>query len=171
VIHRHLEVPVGTPVERWPSAALADVLERGDLGDWQPVVAAVARDPCGALADRLLLLVDAYPTQGTSAVWRAWIHRCRARAEGPLPVAAAPLAALRRARGMTQAEVARRVGMSQSDLSKVERRKDVRVSTLRAFAQALGGRLRLLVEVGAERFELRLPSSRPSAARARGAGR
>jgi DNA-binding Xre family transcriptional regulator len=167
VIHRHVEVPEGTPVERWPSPALVDVLERGDLADWQPLAAAVAREPSGPLAERLLQLVDAYPAYGTSPLWRAWIDRCRARAEGPLPAAAAPLPALRRRRGLTQVELARRMGLSQSDLSKLERRTDVRVSTLAAVATALGGRLRLVLDLGGETVEIRLPGRRRRAARGR----
>ena len=51
------------------------------------------------------------------------------------------LATLRRKKGLTQAELAKRIGMSQSDLSKFERRGDVRLSTLRAYVAALGGDL------------------------------
>ncbi len=52
------------------------------------------------------------------------------------------------------AELSGRIGMSQSDLSKLERRRDVRVSTLRELADAVGGRLRILLEVGGEQAEL-----------------
>lgn len=156
MIHRHLEVPAGTPVERWPSAALIDVLERGDLADWKPLAASVARAPFGPLAERLLTLVDVHPMYGTSAAWRAFIDRCRARAEGPLAIDAAGLSELRLRHGLTQEELARRMQMSQSDLSKLERRADVRLSTLRAVATALGGRLRVLFESGRDRVEIRL---------------
>jgi hypothetical protein len=47
--------------------------------------------------------------------------------------------------------------MSQSDFSKLERRRDVRLSTLRAWVAALGGRLRLLFELDDEEIEIRLP--------------
>ena len=53
----------------------------------------------------------------------------------------ASLASLRRQRGLTQAQVAVRLGMSQSDVSKLERRQDLRLSTLQAYARTLGGRL------------------------------
>jgi len=48
---------------------------------------------------------------------------------------------LRRTRGLTQQQVAGVLGMTQPEVSKLERRGDVRVSTLRAYVVALGGRL------------------------------
>lgn len=75
--HRHLDVAPGTPPEELPSAALVDLLERGDLDDWRPLAAAIAKDPKGELAERVLRLVKAYPMYGTTALWRAWIARLR----------------------------------------------------------------------------------------------
>lgn len=159
--HRHLSYPPGTPVEKWPVAALLDVLERGDLGDWRPIVVAVARNPNGPFAARVMETVNAYPMYGTSALWRAWIDRRRARAEGAMaPATPIALAKLRRRMGRTQVDIARRIGISQSDLSKLERRKDVRLSTLNAYAKALGGRLRLLLYAGTEMSELRIGASK-----------
>lgn len=50
---------------------------------------------------------------------------------------------LRRSLGVTQEELAGRLGTRQDSLSRTERRHDVKVSTLRAYIQALGGRLAL----------------------------
>jgi DNA-binding Xre family transcriptional regulator len=142
MIHRHLAHAADTPPERLPSAALVDILERGDLEDWRPIAAAVAAAPHGPLAVRLLRLLSAYPLYGTSSLWRAWIDRCRARQEGMLRGRqATDLATHRRNKGLTQVELAKRMGMSQSDLSKFERRNDVRLSTLRAYIAALGSDL------------------------------
>ena len=157
--HRHLEIPPGTPAEELPSAAIADLLERGDLADWKQIAGAIARDPNGELAERVMRLVDAYPMYGTSALWRAWIDRARARSEGALrPPLPEELSALRRRLGLTQAELAGRIGMSQSDLSKLERRRDVRLSTLKALAMALGGRLRILFDRDGKQTEVCLPN-------------
>jgi DNA-binding Xre family transcriptional regulator len=159
VIHRHVQVRPGTPAEELPSAAIVDLLGRGDLDDWQPIADAIARDPKGELAEKVVRLVDAYPMYGTSPLWRSWIDRRRARAEGDRrssPVEG--LASLRRELGLTQVELAGRVGMSQSDLSKLERRRDVRLSTLRAYTEALGGSLRILCELGGRQMEIRFPS-------------
>jgi transcriptional regulator with XRE-family HTH domain len=48
---------------------------------------------------------------------------------------------LRKLRGVTQAEVAKTLGINQSGLSKLEQRPDMYVSMLRSYVQALGGRL------------------------------
>lgn len=176
--HRHLVYAANTAAERLPSAAIVDLLERGDFEAWRPIAAAIRARPHGALAERVLSLLDAYPVYGTSPLWRAWIDRCRVRVEAeshrPAPVG---LATLRRRKGMTQAFVAARAGMSQSDLSKLERRSDVRLSTLHVYAKALGGRLEAVFMTGEERQELHVGAGaarsaarprRPSAKRARG---
>jgi len=155
VKHRFLDLPEDMPVEQLPDAALVELLERGDFDDWRPLVRAIERDPHGDLAERVARLVDAFPMYGTSALFRAYIERARARAEGRR-LAAIPttLRALRKRLGLTQRELAQRLGMSQSDLSKLERRGDVRVSTLRDLSQAVGGRLRILVERPERTFEI-----------------
>jgi DNA-binding XRE family transcriptional regulator len=161
VIHRHLEVPPDTPPEELPLAAIADLLERGDLEDWRPIAVAIRKDPLGELAEKVLRQVDANPVYGTSVLWRCWIDRCRARAEGgPEPKAVTGLAELRRQRGLTQTELAPRLGISQSDLSKLERRSDIRLSTLRSYLESLGGRLRIHFETPEERVEVRWPDSK-----------
>lgn len=171
MIHRHLETDVAAPVEELPLAALADLLERGDLDDWRPLAAAISRQPHGELAEKVLRLVDAHPMYGTSPLWRSWIDRCRARAEGSgRPPVVTGIAALRRELGRTQSELAERVGISQSDLSKLERRRDVRLSTLRSYVEALGGRLRLLFEGRSGELEIRWPDP-PVARPLRKAGR
>jgi hypothetical protein len=63
-----------TPVTRLGRAALDDLLDRGDMTDWRPLLEEIARDPWGSLADDVLGLVDAHPMGGTSALWRSWIH-------------------------------------------------------------------------------------------------
>lgn len=157
MIHRHLEARPEIPVENLPLAAVVDILERGDLREWQPLAAAVARDPWGEFAATIMRLIDAHPMYGTSPLWRSWIDRRRARLE---PIQGerrtAGLAALRRDHGLTQVEVATRIGISQSDLSKLERRHDIRISTLRAYVAAIGGRLRLICESQGRETELRL---------------
>lgn len=145
MIHRHLEISAGTPPEELPSAAILDILERGDLDDWRPLSVAIARAPTGDLAGRVSRLIDEYPIYGTSPLWRAWIDRSRARTEGGLSDRIVNLAGFRRQADLTQVELADRLGISQSDLSKLERRRDVRLSTLVTWAAALGSRLRLIL--------------------------
>ncbi|HVS16116.1 MAG TPA: helix-turn-helix domain-containing protein [Thermoanaerobaculia bacterium] len=149
MIHRHLDLPPDLPVRELPLAAVHDLLERGDLDDWRPLLREIEAHPDGELARALARLVDVYPMYGTSPLIRAWLERCRHRAaasEGE-PREILTLAGLRLALGKTQDEVATVLGISQSDYSKLERRKDVRVSTLRSAAAALGGVLRLRIEL------------------------
>ena len=61
------------------------------------------------------------------------------------------LKAVREAAGKTQTELAPLVEMSQSELSRLERRDDVRLSTLSRYVHALGGRLKIVAEVGGKK--------------------
>ena len=51
------------------------------------------------------------------------------------------LADLRESLGITQAELAGSLGVSQPNVSKIERKNDVHLSTLAGYVAALGGRL------------------------------
>ncbi len=147
MIHRHLLYAEDTEPENLPLAAVVDILDRGDLGDWAPLVRSILANPCGRLAKSVLRLVDEYSMYGTSPLWRAFLDRHR-------PAERASLADLRGRARFTQTYLAARLGISQSDLSKLERRPDVRLSTLRAFVEALGGTLELRVSIAAGRFAL-----------------
>jgi hypothetical protein len=141
VIHRHLDYDSNAPLPERGRAALDDILERGDLGDWAPLLHAIAADPHGALASTVLELAEAHEMYGTSRLWRCWIERARARATASPPGVELTLAALRAQRGLRQIDVAERLGASQSDVSRMESRGDLRVSTLRDYIAATGGRL------------------------------
>ena len=51
---------------------------------------------------------------------------------------------LRKTRQATQAEVAQNLGVYQGEVSKIEHRKDICLSTLYEYVRALGGRLEIL---------------------------
>ena len=53
---------------------------------------------------------------------------------------------LRRANGMTQAAMAQALGIGQDGVSRLEQRSDMRLSTLRGYVEALGGRLSVVAE-------------------------
>lgn len=57
------------------------------------------------------------------------------------------LRALRKAANLTQAKMAPLIEMTQSELSRLERREDHRVSTLARYVHALGGRLMIVAEI------------------------
>lgn len=58
--------------------------------------------------------------------------------------AALELNELRRARKLTQEELAERLGIRQANVSKMERRVDMHVSTLRDVVEAMGGELHII---------------------------
>lgn len=64
---------------------------------------------------------------------------------------AVALSELRAAQGLTQVEVARRLGVRQGSVSELERREDVYLSTLREYVEALGGRLEVAAVFDGER--------------------
>jgi len=73
-------------------------------------------------------------------------------------VAAVTLNQLREARNLTQANLAIILGVNQGSVSKMEKRADMYVSTLRSFIQAMGGQLQIKAvfpegEVQIEQFE------------------
>lgn len=53
---------------------------------------------------------------------------------------------LRRARKLTQARIGETLGIGQDQVSRLEQRSDLLLSTLRSYVEALGGRLTILAE-------------------------
>jgi len=51
---------------------------------------------------------------------------------------------LRRAQGMTQVAMAEALGIGQDGVSRLEQRSDMRLSTLRGYVEALGGKLSIV---------------------------
>lgn len=68
--------------------------------------------------------------------------RSAARAEAML--VQMQLQELRKNRQVTQVEVAKAMSVEQAAISKLERREDMYVSTLREYVKALGGELKLV---------------------------
>ncbi|MGA3372855.1 MAG: XRE family transcriptional regulator [Terracidiphilus sp.] len=58
-------------------------------------------------------------------------------------VEAVTLNQLREARSLTQANLASILGINQGSVSKMEKRTDMYISTLRSFIQAMGGQLQI----------------------------
>jgi DNA-binding XRE family transcriptional regulator len=53
---------------------------------------------------------------------------------------------LRRAREMTQIRMAKKLGVAQKQISEIEKRTDMHISTLRRSIEAMGGTLALVAE-------------------------
>lgn len=62
------------------------------------------------------------------------------------------LADLRRSRHVTQVQLAEVLGISQGNVSRLEGRSDVYLSTLRSYVQALGGHLEIAAVFDDERY-------------------
>ena len=54
-----------------------------------------------------------------------------------------PLQELRRARALSQEQLARTLGIKQASVSKLERRTDMYIQTLRNYIEAVGGQLEI----------------------------
>ena len=57
-----------------------------------------------------------------------------------------PLHELRRARALTQRDLARTLKVNQPAVAKLEQRADVYVSSLRSYIEAVGGKLKIIAE-------------------------
>ncbi|MXZ40628.1 MAG: transcriptional regulator [Caldilineaceae bacterium SB0666_bin_21] len=57
-----------------------------------------------------------------------------------------PLHELRRARALTQRDMAKKLKVNQPAVSKLEQRTDMYVSSLRSYVEAVGGQLKIVAE-------------------------
>ena len=71
-------------------------------------------------------------------------RRARVEARVQTALKEMPLHELRRARDLTQMTLAKAMGTSQGEVSKIEQRTDVYVSTLRSYLEAMGGELEIV---------------------------
>jgi len=53
---------------------------------------------------------------------------------------------LRKARKQTQTRIAQQLGINQENVSRIEKRSDLLLSTLSGYVEAMGGKLSLVVE-------------------------
>ena len=59
--------------------------------------------------------------------------------------------------GLTQTKLARHLTVSQAEVSKLEKRRDLLISTLQAYCSALGAELHIVMEYGGTKVHLMLP--------------
>lgn len=71
-------------------------------------------------------------------------RQASAQAKTEAMLAEMPLHALRQARNLSQETLAQALDRGQADVSKIERRADMYVSTLRRYVEAMGGRLDII---------------------------
>lgn len=70
--------------------------------------------------------------------------RAKARQQATEMLAAMPLQELRQARRHSQLQLAQSLNVEQPSISKLERRTDMYISTLRSYIEAMGGKLEIL---------------------------
>ena len=80
-----------------------------------------------------------------SVLKRGMSPKARARVDARVKatLAAMPLAEIRKAIGMTQADLAGKLGVAQGSVSKLEHAADMYLTTLRRYVEAMGGELHL----------------------------
>ncbi|CAN5894733.1 hypothetical protein BH23ACT2_BH23ACT2_31620 [soil metagenome] len=74
----------------------------------------------------------------------------------------ATLTEVRRAVGLTQKQLADGLGMEQGDISKLERRQNLHLTTLARFIEATGGRLRITAVYGDAEVDLTVGDVAPT---------
>ncbi|MHB1529362.1 MAG: XRE family transcriptional regulator [Acidiferrobacteraceae bacterium] len=70
--------------------------------------------------------------------------QARARARAGALLAQLPLFELRQARQLSQEQLAKTLHVKQASISKLERRTDMYLSTLRGYIEAMGGELEIV---------------------------
>jgi DNA-binding XRE family transcriptional regulator len=70
-------------------------------------------------------------------------RRARIETETQAILTGLRLAELRTEQGLTQVQVAERLGTTQENVSRIERAEDTQLSTIRRYIEALGGSLEL----------------------------
>jgi transcriptional regulator with XRE-family HTH domain len=78
----------------------------------------------------------------------------RVRQAADRDILAMNLRALRESAGKTQEEMAELTSMTQSQLSRIERRDDHLLSTIRRYVEALGGTVEIVAVVKGKRVKL-----------------
>lgn len=130
---RHLDYGLRASVHDIGTAGLQDILDGTDVDGWRPVLIALARDPWGPVALRVEQVLDHLKTYGTARLFRSWLRHCRAGVDQP----AVTLADLRREAGLTQRELAERLGSSQAQVARVEGSSSPSMRSLSRYLQAL----------------------------------
>jgi DNA-binding transcriptional regulator YiaG len=115
---RNLTVSPDDPVSDWPTEAVQIALERGDLGDWQLIVAELKREPWGRTARQVEEVLSHSRPYGIADTMTVVLARIRADIERQErdEVAAEVRSTIERS-GLSMAEFASRIGTSASRLS------------------------------------------------------
>ena len=102
-----------TPVEFWPTAAIRDALQSGDITVWQRIVVAIKRDPFGRTARQVEEVLTSAAPYGVSQALTEVLTRARNHMEhNERSEAARHVRLLMERSGLTVDEFASRSGVS-----------------------------------------------------------
>ncbi|MGQ0776034.1 MAG: helix-turn-helix domain-containing protein [Pseudonocardiales bacterium] len=115
---RNIDVSPEDPVEVWPTEAVLTALERGGLGHWRRLTAAIREDPWGPVARRVQEALEISRPYGVGVLMADVLAAARAQAErAERAEVAAEITRLQTASGLSRAEFAAAIGTSTSRLS------------------------------------------------------
>jgi len=118
VAFRNVDASPTDDVRTWPYEAIVTMIDRGLVGDWQPIFAEFRRSPWGNVARRVEQYLSYREPDGVSTLFALAIERARADAEhADRAEVAARIRNAVTGSGLTSAEFARLVGTSASRLS------------------------------------------------------
>lgn len=118
VTFRNVDASPADDLSTWPYEALVTVIDRGLVGDWQPVFAELRRSPWGRVARRVEKYLAYREPDGVGTLFTLAIEKARRDAEvkDRTEVAVRVRDAVDRS-GLSDREFARLVGTSASRLS------------------------------------------------------
>lgn len=118
IAFRNVDASPADDVRTWPYEALVTAIDRGLVGDWQPIFAEFRRSPWGTVARRVEQYLSYREPGGVSTLFALAIQRARTDAEhADRAEVAARIRGSVTGSGLTNAEFARLVGTSASRLS------------------------------------------------------
>lgn len=115
---RNVDASPEDPVRTWPYEGLIEVVERGLIGDWKPILAEIRRDPWGVVARRVERWAAQSPQEPAAPFFALVVSRARqdTHEQERADVARRVREAIDRS-GLTASDFALQVGTSASRLS------------------------------------------------------
>jgi transcriptional regulator with XRE-family HTH domain len=124
VTFRNVDFDRSEPIDRWPGEAIETVIDRGSIGDWRTLAAAIRKSPWGPAARTAETVIGWGGHYGIdAALARVIAHAREDVARAGRERYAAQIAAWRASTGMSLREFASAAGTSGSRLSDYEHAK------------------------------------------------
>lgn len=70
------------------------------------------------------------------------------------------LSQLREIAGVTQSELARKMDKAQGNISKIETRGEMRLSTLREYLDSIGANVQIIATIGQQSYSIKIEDNR-----------